>query len=99
METPELVKIVEKMNPDWGKLFISYYKSLLTYKVKDLCLIGKIFDLFLVYGIRVIRVLLSRILKNEEKFILNKYGEGKELLAYLGTDIVVEYFNKHSTTM
>ena len=89
------MKIVEKMNTDWSKLFISYYKSLLTYKVKDLCLIGKIFDLLLVYGIRMIRIILSRILKIEEKYVINKYGEGKELLGYLGTDIIVEYFNKN----
>ena len=82
------------MNPEWGKLFISYYKSLMTYKIKDLVLIAKLLDLLIVYGVRIIRIVVSRILKIKETDILTDVERGPVLLGYLGTDIIMNYFSE-----
>lgn len=46
-------------------------------------------------GIKLVRLVLMKILKKEEKSILSKYEEdNEEFLKYIGTNIVVDYFAK-----
>jgi hypothetical protein len=58
------------MEVDFIKLFINYYKTFLLYKIKSPELIRKIAELLLIYGIDLVRVLLTRIMNKNEKKIL-----------------------------
>ena len=47
-------------------------------------------------GIKIVRLVLMKILKKEEKTILTKYEkDNEEFLKYIGTNIVVDYFAKN----
>jgi hypothetical protein len=47
---------------DFIKLFINYYKTFLLYKVKNPEVIRKVMELLVVYGIDIVRIVLTRIM-------------------------------------
>jgi hypothetical protein len=58
------------MKVDFVKLFINYYKTFLLYKIKNPEVIRKIMEFLLIYGIDIVRIILTRIMNRNEKKIL-----------------------------
>jgi hypothetical protein len=58
------------MKVDFVKLFINYYKTFLLYKIKNPAVIRKIMEFLLIYGIDIVRIILTRIMNRNEKKIL-----------------------------
>jgi hypothetical protein len=67
---PELLSKLESLKVDFVKLFINYYKTFLLYKLTNPEVIRKIMELLLVYGIDIVRILLTRIMNRQEKHLL-----------------------------
>jgi hypothetical protein len=62
---PELLSKLESLKVDFVKLFINYYKTFLLYKLTNPEVIRKIMELLLVYGIDIVRILLTRIMNRQ----------------------------------
>jgi hypothetical protein len=53
------------MKVDFIKLFINYYKTFLMYKIKNPEVIRKIMELLVIYGIELVKIIITRIMSRQ----------------------------------
>lgn len=85
------------MKVDFIKLFINYYKTFLMYKIKNPEVVRKVMELLVIYGIDIVKIILTRIMSRNEKKIMQMMSEEIKLLRYIAEALVDDYFANSET--
>ncbi len=63
------------MKVEFIKLFINYYKTFLMYKIKNPEVVRKVMELLVIYGIDIVKIILTRIMNRNQKKIMSMMSD------------------------
>ncbi len=67
------------------------------YKIKNPEVVRKVMELLVIYGIDIVKIILTRIMSRNEKKIMQMMSEEIKLLRYIAEALVDDYFANSET--